>query len=345
MKTIHEMKKILRGDYTALYLSKTKKILDFNKVKNLTIMRFTHFHKTPVYVCGIEHCVQFLKKVPGIFKVYGVKDGDKVASGKPFLVIEGDYSKIAEYESVIDGILARESSICNHVKQALKYIKPNQLIFMADRADLYLAQPYDGYAAWVGGMKIFTTKAHVELIEDNKVKVVGTMPHALIQQYNGNLNKALWAYHKTFPKEKLSALIDYHNNVVKEIKKIDDKLKPLIDSIRIDTSIRMCDKSLANKPENYGVCKQLVFNARKALNANGMKHVKIIVSSGFSINKIKDFVKSKVPVDRFGVGGSLVKVDINVTGDLVYLNNKPEAKTGREVKIDHKDLNKLNIYI
>ncbi|MCQ3907651.1 MAG: hypothetical protein MJ219_02695 [Mycoplasmoidaceae bacterium] len=147
MKTIHEIKKILSSHYTALYLSKTKKVLETNKVKNISIMRFTHFHKQPIYVCGINHCVEFLKDVKGIFKVYGVKDGDLVPAGKPILVIEGDYSRIAEYESVIDGILARESSVCNHTKNILKHIKANQLICMADRADLYLAQPYDGYAA------------------------------------------------------------------------------------------------------------------------------------------------------------------------------------------------------
>ncbi|MCQ2956646.1 MAG: hypothetical protein MJ233_02060 [Mycoplasmoidaceae bacterium] len=147
MKNIHEIKKILHSDYTALYLSKTKKVLDTNKVKNISLMRFTHFHKEPIYVCGIEHCVQFLKQVQGHFKVYGVKDGDLVEAGKPILVIEGDYSKVAEYESVIDGILARESAVCNHVKKILKVIKPSQLIYMGDRADLYLAQPYDGYAA------------------------------------------------------------------------------------------------------------------------------------------------------------------------------------------------------
>ncbi len=112
-----------------------------------------------------------------------------------------------------------------------------------------------------------------------------------------------------------------------------------------DTSKRMCDKSLPNKKENYGVCKALVFNARKALNANGMENTKIIVSSGFNLNKIISFEKAHVPVDSYGVGASLVKVNVNVTGDLVYLNNRPEAKNGREVKIDHKDLNKLNIYI
>lgn len=346
MKNIHEMKKILHRNYTAIYLTKTKKILENNKVKNISMIRYTHFNKEPVYVCGIEHCVQFLKKIKGHFKVYGVKDGDLVEPGKPILVIEGDYSKVAEMESVIDGILARESSICNHVKKILTYIKSSQLIFMADRCDLYLTQPYDGYAAWVAGLRTFTTKAHIELIPDQKsVKIVGTMPHALIQQFNGNLNKALWAYNKTFPKEKLSALIDYHNDVVNEIKKIDKNLKPLIASIRIDTSVRMCDKSLVNKADNYGVSKQLVFNARKALDANDMKHVKIIVSSSFGLRKIKDFIRNDVPADFYGVGSSLVKVNVNITGDLVYLNNKPEAKTGRLTKIDHKDLNKLNIYI
>ncbi|MCQ3907652.1 MAG: hypothetical protein MJ219_02700 [Mycoplasmoidaceae bacterium] len=130
-----------------------------------------------------------------------------------------------------------------------------------------------------------------------------------------------------------------------DIKKLDKKLRQLISSIRIDTSVRMCDKSLPNKLENYGVCKQLVINARKALDDNDMKHVRIIVSSSFTCQKIKDFVKSKIPVDSYGVGSSLLKVNVNITGDLVYLNNKPEAKNGREVKIDHKDLNKLNIYI
>lgn len=345
MKNIRDLNKIKKADYTAIYLTKTKKILKDAKVNNLTIMRYTHFNKQPVYVCGISHCIQVLKQYKGNFKVYGVKDGDLVKPGQPILVLVGDYSIIAEAESVVDGILARESSICNKTKRILKLIKPEQLIFMADRADLYLTQPYDGYSSYIGGMRIFTTKAHTELIEDKNVKVVGTVPHALIQQFDGNLNDALRAYHKSFPKEKLTALIDYHNNVVNEIENIDKDLRSLIGSIRIDTSSSMCDKSLKPIAENYGVCKALVFNARKALDKNGMKHVKIIVSSGFDENKISKFINQNVPVDFYGVGGSLVKVDVNVTCDLVYLNGRPQAKTGRNLGIDPKLLKKLNIYI
>ncbi|MCQ2748048.1 MAG: hypothetical protein MJ223_02160 [Mycoplasmoidaceae bacterium] len=188
---IDYLERILQKKYTALYLTKTKKILRTNNVKNMSIIRFTHFSDEPVYVCGIEHCVQFLKNIKEKIKVYGVKDETLVKPGDPILLIRGDYSAIAEYESVIDGIIARESSICNNTKQILKIIKTKQLIYMGDRADLYLTQPYDGYAAYVGGLRIFTTEAHADFINDKKIKIVGTIPHALIQQFNGNLSKAL----------------------------------------------------------------------------------------------------------------------------------------------------------
>lgn len=346
MKNVHELNKVLNSDFTALYLIKTKKILKEEKKQNQTILQFTHFEKKPIYICGINHCLQILKNVKGNFHVYGVKEGSLVKPGHPILVISGDYSAVAEFESVIDGILARETSICNNVKTILTLIKPEQLIYMGDRADIYLTQPYDGYACWVAGMKIFTTKAHTELIPSKKdIKIVGTMPHALIQQYNGCLVTALKKYAKTFPNEKLSALIDYHNDIVNEIKSIPNNLKHKIASVRIDTSKNNCDKSLKKIPNNYGVSLNLVKLARKTLDANGMKHVKIIVSSGFNSQKIKNFIKQKAPVNFYGVGGSIVKINVNITCDLVCLNGKPQAKFGRKLAIKLNDLKKLNIYI
>ena len=346
MKKIHDIQGVLKADYSALYLTKTKNILLKNKVKHNTIMRFCHFGKEPIKVCGIEHVVQVLKSIKGKknFKVYGLKDGQAAKAGQPILIIKGDYSAFAEYESFIDGILARESSVCTNAAKVLSLIKPDQLIYMGDRGDLYIAHAYDGYGAYKAGVRIFTTKAQAALIDDKNVKVVGTIPHALIQQFKGNLSKALWAYHRTYPKEKLSALVDYHNDVVNEIKHIDKGLRPLLKSIRIDTSASLLDKSLSNKKDK-GVSAALVFKARKALDANGMKHVKIVVSSGFDYKKIKEFKNKKVPVDFYGIGGSLLKVNVNITGDLVYLDNKPQAKVGRKLGIDPKNIKKLNIYI
>ena len=216
---------------------------------------------------------------------------------------------------------------------------------MGDRSDIYVAQPFDGYAAYIAGMRIFTTKAHVSLLNDKNVKVVGTMPHALIQQYDGNLSKALWAYHNTYPNEKLSALVDYHNNVVSEIKKIDKKLYSFIDSIRIDTSSSICDESLLKNKNNFGVSPKLVLKARQVLNNCGLRNVKIIVSSGFNYEKIKCFVDDKIPVDKYGIGSWINKVDVNVTCDLVYLNQKKQAKFNRNLGIEKKQIKQLTQYI
>ncbi len=39
-----------------------------------------------------------------------------------------------------------------------------------------------------------------------------------------------------------------------------------------------------------------------------------------------------MPVDIYGVGSSLLKMNIGFTGDNVELNGKPEAKAGRKYR-------------
>ena len=337
MLKIKEAKKIIDGYYSALYLKKAKKIVQTTlKGNTVSILRFTHFNKHPIYVCGISLVIQLLKQVIGNKKnisVYGVKDGDYVKAGQPILVIQGNYANIAIFEGVIDGIIARCSSICNSCKQILSLIKPQQLIFMGDRADIYTAQPFDGYAAYVAGVRYFVTDAQLELIADHKdCHVVGTIPHALIQQHNGDLTNTLNHYQLCYKNDKLSALVDYDNDVCKTIKEIANKF-PNLATIRIDTSSGAIDKSLPKSKAFCGVHEKLVRNARKTLNECNLTKTKIIVSSGFDYKKIKSFVDNKVPADIYGVGASLLKVNVNITGDMVYLENKPQAKFGRSLGI------------
>ena len=97
----------------------------------------------------------------------------------------------------------------------------------------------------------------------------------------------------------------------------------------------MIDKYFEDKDTSkfdpHGVCKELIFALRKALDKAGFKYVKIVVSSGFSPKIIEDFEAYNTPVDTYGVGSYLVKNDIcGFTGDLVELNGKDEAKFGRK---------------
>jgi len=219
-------KRLAKGYYTAAYFKKTAKLAKLFHNSDNVCLQFTHFSSEPVKIAGINEAVQLLKKnIPKKYlkyiSVYGVNEGDLIPARKPVLLILGSYQYFGIFENVIDGILARRSSVCNNCYQTLKLISTDQLIYMADRTDDYLLQKYDGYAAYEGGVRNFVTDASVEYLKKcSDVKVTGTVPHALIQMFDGNLNKALYAYHDLYPNEKLVALIDYHNDAAAELKKI-----------------------------------------------------------------------------------------------------------------------------
>ncbi|MDR1234494.1 MAG: nicotinate phosphoribosyltransferase [Mycoplasmataceae bacterium] len=345
--------RVRTGYYSASYFNKASKIVAKYKPNENVCLQFVHFNQEPVKVCGINESIQLLKasltkKQLSKIQIYGLKDGDVVGNKSPVLLIFGPYQIFGKYENIIDGILARRSSVCNNCYKMLKLIKTEQLIFMADRTDDYLMQPYDGYSAYIGGVRNFVTEASVEFIKnDPKVTVGGTIPHALIQEFDGNLNETMQAYFTEYGKTKSIALIDYHNDIALEIKKLANKFKEIY-AVRIDTSSNMLDyglKNLTSDKTAYGVSYQLVKYARTILNQVGFKKTKIIVSSGINIEKIQNFQKHNSPVDIYGVGSSLITRNVHFTADLVLKNGHHQAKDGRKLFININKIKSLKKYI
>ncbi len=60
--------------------------------------------------------------------------------------------------------------------------------------------------------------------------------------------------------------------------------------------------------------------------------MKIVVSGGFTVKKIRQFEAQGVPVDGYGVGSSLFEGRYDFTADVVLLEGRPCAKTGREYR-------------
>jgi nicotinate phosphoribosyltransferase len=60
--------------------------------------------------------------------------------------------------------------------------------------------------------------------------------------------------------------------------------------------------------------------------------VKIVVSGGFTVEKIRAFEEAGVPVDSYGVGSSLFGGRFDFTSDIVKVAGKPQAKRGREYR-------------
>lgn len=345
-------KKIKSKEYSSKYFINTQEIFKKEKLGKNVTLRFFHFQKN-VCVCGVEECLQLLKFAISKqnldkLNIYYVVDGTITNECEPVLIIQGNYKYFGHLENIIDSILSRRSSIATNCREYLKVVGSKKILFMADRSDDYLLQKYDGYAAYIGGIRHFCTKQHLELISDYKdIHYSGTTPHALIQQFGGDVSKAMVAYKKHFPKEKITALVDFNNDCVSEIHKL-AHLNFKISYIRIDTSNKLVDKSLQtnnwkNNKSLYGVNEKLIWLCRKELDKSKMHNTQIIVSSGLNLEKIKEFEENKVPIDVYGIGKSLLNINVNFTGDLIKDNNHYFAKVGRDEDIDHiiKTMKKL----
>jgi len=226
--------------------------------------------------------------------------------------------------------LARRTSVASNVYEILKAAGNFPVIFMGDRDDHFLQQQGDGYAAFIGGITAQCTRAMNEWWGEEGV---GTMPHALIQNFGGDVVAACHAYIKHFPQDKLVALVDYNNDVITDSLLLAKEFGKKLYAVRVDTSEYLIDKSLQAEPDAEslkGVSAALIRKLRSALDEANFQHVKIVVSGGFNAKKIRKFVSEKVPADIYGVGSSLLKVKVSFTGDCVQINGQPQAKVGRQ---------------
>ena len=71
---------------------------------------------------------------------------------------------------------------------------------------------------------------------------------------------------------------------------------------------------------------------RSALDDAGHPGVRILVSGGFSVEKIEEFERRGVPVDAYGVGSSLIRGANDFTADVVMTDGKPSGKFGRHLR-------------
>ena len=57
--------------------------------------------------------------------------------------------------------------------------------------------------------------------------------------------------------------------------------------------------------------------------------MQIVVSGGFTVEKIRAFEAAGVPADVYGVGSSLLRGSNDFTADIVRVDGTPAAKVGR----------------
>jgi nicotinate phosphoribosyltransferase len=271
-------------------------------------------------------------------EVRALYDGDRISPYEPVMHIEGDYTTFAHLETPILGTLARRTLITTNVVHVLEAANGKPIIFMPARHDHHRIQTGDGYAAYVAGR---ITGAEIGVTTDEQASWwggtgIGTVPHALIASYGGDTVLAAQKFADWAPPDmNVTVLVDFENNSVETALAVAEALGDRLWGVRLDTSESLVDRSLWDEMGDFkptGVNARLVWKVRNALDDAGFESVRIVVSGGFTAEKIREFEDQDVPVDAYGVGSSLIRGSNDFTGDIVITDGLPSAKVGRHYR-------------
>jgi nicotinate phosphoribosyltransferase len=299
------------------------------------------FQKRHAWLGGMDEAIAILKLCSHGFdglEIHALYDGDRIAPYEPVMHIEGDYTLFAHLETAYLGTLARRTLITTNVVHVLQAANGKPIIFMPARHDHHRVQAGDGYAAYLAGQIV---GAEIGVTSDEQAswwggRGIGTVPHALIAAYDGDTVVAAQKFADWAPTEmNVTVLVDFDNDSVRTTLAVADALGDRLWGVRLDTSESLVDRSLFDELGDFrptGVNERLVWKVREALDASGHERVRIVVSGGFTIEKIERFERAGVPVDAYGVGSSLIRGSNDFTADIVMTDGKPSAKFGRHYR-------------
>jgi nicotinate phosphoribosyltransferase len=330
------VEKMREGYYTDAYFNHARDTLLEDGRHPHVLMQV--FQKRHAYLGGMDEAIAILKLCSNDWDgltIRALHDGDEIEPYEPVMTIEGDYTTFAHLETLYLGVLSRRTLITTNVVRVLRAARGKPIIFMPARHDHHRVQTGDGYAAFIAGEIV---GAPVGVTTDEQAswwggKGVGTVPHALISAYGGDTVLAARKFAEWAPPDlNVVVLVDFENDSVQTALEVARALGPRLWGVRLDTSESMVDRSLWNDMGDFeptGVNERLVQKVRVALDEAGFGEVRIVVSGGFTLEKIEEFERKGVPVDAYGIGSSLIRGSNDFTADLVLTDGKPAAKAGR----------------
>jgi len=307
---------VLSGETADVYFPRTIEVLRGEGLNPMATMEV--FASRAGILCGIEEVKALLTRVlpEGNCEVWALPEGEPMGRKEVVLRITAPYQSYGLYETAICGILAHCSGWATAARECVEAAQGIPVVsFGARHVHPSVAGVMD-YSAIIGGCSGCSSVAGANLAG---IKPSGTMPHALIL-IMGDTVKATLAFDKHMPKEiPRVSLVDTFKDEAEESLRVANELGEILSSVRLDTP-----------SERGSVTIDLVKEVRARLDLAGFKHVRIFVSGGINVERIKQFIKEDAPVDSFGVGSYVTSAKpIDFTADLHEIEGKPIAKRGR----------------
>ncbi|MGH3010404.1 MAG: quinolinate phosphoribosyl transferase [Gaiellaceae bacterium] len=325
------VEKMREGYYTDVYFNHARETLLLDSRHPRVVMQV--FQKQQAVLGGMDEAIAILKLCSDDWDeltVHALYDGDEIAPWETVMTIEGDYTLFAHLETPYLGVLARRTLVSTNVRRVVEAARGKPILFFPARHDHHRVQTGDGYAAHVAGAIGVSTDAQASWWGG---RGIGTVPHALIAAYGGNTVLAATKFAESAAEDvNVVVLVDFENDSVRTSLEVARAMGDRLWGVRLDTSRTLVDRSLWHEMGDYdprGVNERLVRKVRDALDENGFERVKIVVSGGFDVDRIREFEARNVPVDSYGVGSSLIRGDNDFTADIVLTDGLPSAKVGR----------------
>ncbi len=338
------IERIREGYYSDAYFTLTRDLLEADGHHPHVLMQV--FQREDSLLGGIDEAIAVVRECSGRrmpdgswergwdqLEVHALYEGEAIAPRETVMTIEGDYALFAHLETVYLGSLARRTLIMRNVHEVVEAARGKQIFYFPARHDHWLVQTGDGWAAHVAGAIGVSTDAQASWWGG---RGMGTVPHGLIAAYDGDTVLAARKFADRYAQQMaVTVLVDFDNDSIGTAIEVADALGERLWGIRLDTSDTLVDSSLLDEMGDFrptGVNERLVRKVRAALDDAGHQRVRIVVSGGFTVDRIRTFEAEGVPVDAYGVGSSLIRGANDFTADVVQVNGRPVSKVGRGLK-------------
>ena len=301
-------------------------------------------------------------------------EGSWTGAGEPIVYVSGSFVELSNLETIL---LQKLGPACvaahNAYQMCLALPKVGFLAMEARHCAGAEMQEMMAYAASVGSeaAKREGAAGFIGNANDGTAHWFGasagrgTMPHALIG-YAGSTVRAAEMFRETFPDEGLTVLVDYFGREVSDALAVCRRFPELADqgklSVRLDThggrflegldpaeSYAVLERRAPGAIRRYrsdtelrylvgtGVSAPAIWRMREALDEAGFPRVRIVVSSGFGVDKCRVMADTRAPIDVVGTGSFIPDLwsETYATADIVEYDGQPMVKVGREFLLRH----------
>ena len=307
---------VLVGDTADVFLQRTQTILRNEGINPVVAMEFAP--ESSGVFCGIAEIQTLLARIlPETgSEVWALEEGEPVQAKEVALRVKAPYGSIGLYKTAIGGTLSSSTGWATAAAECVKAAGDIPVVAMgASHIHPNIAANLD-YASIIGGCVSCTTIVGARLAG---VTPAGNMPHALPLLMSDTV-RAMQSFDRHMPHEvPRVALVDTFKDEAEEALNVASALKERLRGVRLDTPA-----------ERGGVTADLVKEVRARLDEAGFRHVEIMVTGGFTPEKIGSFLELGAPVNIFGVGTYIASSPSNpYTSDIHEIDGRPVAKRGR----------------